>query len=102
MFGSEYYHETIRRYVIVFGTMFNDLVVWRRNNAGDIVKRIKVPVAYGPRAKFLSRLRQDPNLTKGDAISLPRMSFQISGYNYDPMRKLPTAGQIRITGSYLV
>lgn len=95
MFGSEYYHETIRRYVIVFGTMFNDLVVWRRNNAGDIVKRIKVPVAYGPRAKFLSRLRQDPNLTKGDAISLPRMSFQISGYNYDPMRKLPTAGQIR-------
>jgi len=95
MFGSEYYHETIRRYVIVFGTMFNDLVVWRRNTSGDIVKRIKVPIAYGPRAKFLSRIRQDPNLTKGDAISLPRMSFQISGYNYDVMRKLPTVGQIR-------
>jgi hypothetical protein len=75
--------------------MFNDLVVWRRNTSGDIVKRIKVPIAYGPRAKFLSRIRQDPNLTKGDAISLPRMSFQISGYNYDVMRKLPTVGQIR-------
>lgn len=95
MFGAEYYHETIRRYVIVFGTMFNDMVVWRRNTAGDIVKRIKVPIAYGPRAKFLSRLRQDPNITKADAISLPRMSFQIAGYNYDPMRKLPTAGQIK-------
>lgn len=95
MFGNEFYHETIRRYVIVFGTMFNDMVVWRRNNAGSIVKRIKVPIAYGPRAKFLSRIRQDPNLTKPDAISLPRMSFQITGYNYDPTRKLPTIGQIK-------
>lgn len=99
MFGNEFYHETIRRYVIVFGTMFNDMVVWRRNDAGDIVKRIKVPIAYGPRAKFLSRIRQDPNLTKPDAISLPRMSFQISGYNYDPTRKLPTAGQMRAPGT---
>ena len=95
MFGNEYYHETIRRYVIVFGTMFNDMVVWRRNNAGSIVKRIKVPIAYGPRAKFLSRLKQDPNLSKPSGIDLPRMSFQISGYNYDVTRKLPTVGQIK-------
>lgn len=95
MFGNEFYHETIRRYVIVFGTMFNDLVVWRRNSAGSIVKRIKVPIAYGPRAKFLSRLRQDPNLSKPSGIDLPRMSFQISGYNYDSTRKLPTVGQIK-------
>ena len=99
MFGNEYYHETIRRYVIVFGTMFNDLVVWRRNNAGNIVKRIKVPIAYGPRAKFLTRLKQDPNLSKPSAIDLPRMSFQISGYNYDVSRKLPTAGQIKAPGA---
>lgn len=95
MFGSEYYHETIRRYVIVFGTMFNDMVVWRKNQAGTVVKRIKVPIAYGPRAKFLSRIQQDPKLNKPDAISLPRMSFQISGYNYDPTRKLPTANLIK-------
>ena len=95
MFGNEYYHETIRRYVIVFGTMFNDMVVWRRNDAGAIVKRIKVPIAYGPRAKFLSRIRQDPNLTKPSGIDLPRMSFQISGYNYDTTRKLSTVGQIK-------
>jgi T4-like virus Myoviridae tail sheath stabiliser len=95
MFGNEFYHETIRRYVIVFGTMFNDMVVWRRDNAGNIVKRIKVPIAYGPRAKFLSRIQQDPNLTKPDAISLPRMSFQITGYNYDASRKLSTANQIK-------
>lgn len=104
MFGNEFYHETIRRYVIVFGTMFNDMVVWRRNNAGNIVKRIKVPIAYGPRAKFLSRIKQDPNLTKPDAISLPRMSFQITGYNYDPSRKLPTVGQMKapVVGDKLV
>ena len=95
MFGNEFYHETIRRYVIVFGTMFNDMVVHRRNNAGTIIKRIKVPIAYGPRAKFLSRIQQDPNLTKPDAISLPRMSFQIAGYNYDGTRKLTTVGQIK-------
>ena len=99
MFGNEFYHETIRRYVIVFGTMFNDMVVWRRNTAGSIIKRIKVPIAYGPRAKFLSRIKQDPNLTKADAISLPRMSFQIVGYNYDATRKLPTAGQIKAPGT---
>jgi hypothetical protein len=79
--------------------MFNDMIVWRRNTAGSIIKRIKVPIAYGPRAKFLSRLKQDPNLTKADAISLPRMSFQIVGYNYDPTRKLPTAGQIKAPGT---
>jgi hypothetical protein len=95
MFNNEFYHETIRRYVIVFGTMFNDLVVHRRNAAGAIVKRLKVPIAYGPRAKFLSRIKQDPTLTKPDAISLPRMSFQIVGYNYDPARKLQTVGQMR-------
>lgn len=95
MFGNEFYHETIRRYVIVFGTMFNDMVVHRRNSAGTIVKRIKVPIAYGPRAKFLSRIQQDPNLTKPDAISLPRMSFQISNYTYDPSRKLTTVGIIK-------
>ena len=99
MFGNEFYHETIRRYVIVFGTMFNDMVVWRRNNAGAIIKRIKVPIAYGPRAKFLSRIQQDPNLTKPDAISLPRMSFQIAGYNYDVTRKLTTVGQIKGPGT---
>ena len=95
MFNNEFYHETIRRYVIVFGTMFNDMVVHRRNAAGTIVKRLKVPIAYGPRAKFLSRIKQDPTLTKPDAISLPRMSFQIVGYNYDPARKLQTVGQMR-------
>ena len=95
MFNNEFYHETIRRYVIVFGTMFNDMVVHRRNAAGAIVKRLKVPIAYGPRAKFLSRIKQDPTLTKPDAISLPRMSFQIVGYNYDPARKLQTVGQMR-------
>lgn len=96
MFGKEFYHESIRRYVIVFGTMFNDIVVHRKDENGTIEKRIKVPIAYGPKKKFLTRIQQDPTLTKLAAISLPRLSFQIVGYNYDTTRKLSTLGQIRI------
>lgn len=95
MFGNEFYHETIRRYVVVFGTMFNDLVVWRRDTSGNIIKRIKVPISYGPKAMFLTRLQQDPNLSQPSAITLPRMSFQIVGYNFDVNRKLNTVGQIK-------
>lgn len=94
MFGNEFYHETIRRYVIVFGTMFNDMIVWRRDSAGAISKRLKVPIAYGPRSKFISKIQQDP-LLRVEAVSLPRMGFQITGYNYDSNRKLQTIGYIR-------
>ena len=94
MFNNEFYHETIRRYVIVFGTMFNDMIVWRRDSAGAISKRLKVPIAYGPRSKFISKIQQDP-LLRVEAVSLPRMGFQITGYNYDSNRKLQTIGYIR-------
>lgn len=88
MLGHRYYHETTRRYVAVFGTLFNDIVIDRKSNSGDVVQQMKVPISYGPRQKFLAKLEGDPNLDRPSAITLPRMSFEITGMTYDGSRKL--------------
>jgi len=75
MLGHTYYHQHLRKYVIVFGTLFNDLIVQRKDNAGNIVQDIKTPLAYAPREKALARLQQDPDLNRKVAITLPRMTF---------------------------
>ena len=88
MFGHDFQHNHLRKYVIVFGTLFNDLIVQRKDSAGNIIQNIKVPLAYGPREKALARLEQDPDLNRKVAITLPRMSFEMTSYNYAPERKL--------------
>ena len=88
MLGTQFYHETIRKVVVAFGTMFNNISLVRKNNSGTIIQSMKVPLAYGPRQKFLVRLREDPDLTKQVAITLPRIGFEITGLDYDPSRKL--------------
>ena len=90
MFGHTYYHSIIRKYIIMFGTMFNDIDVQRFNSAGTRIQTIRVPIAYGPKEKFLVRLAQDPNFDKDVAITLPRMSFEIVSMNYNSARKLPS------------
>ena len=77
MLGQQFYHETIRKIVVAFGTMFNNIQLIRKDNDGNIVQSMKVPLAYGPRQKFLVRLREDPDLTKQVAITLPRLGFEI-------------------------
>lgn len=89
IFGSQFYHQTIRRYVIAFGNMFNDMVVQRINTAGQVVQTLSVPIAYGPKEKFLVRIEQDPDLDRAVAISLPRMGFEMTSVSYDPTRRLP-------------
>ena len=88
MLGQTFYHQTLRKYVIVFGTLFNDINLEKRDGSDNVVSRQKVPIAYGPKQKFIRRIRQDPNLDRQVAISLPRMSFEISGIQYDGARKL--------------
>lgn len=88
MFGHNYYHGALRRYVIMFGNMFNDIDVVRYDNAETAVKSIRVPIAYGPKEKFLVRLRTDPNLDREVAIQLPRMAFEITNISYSPNRGL--------------
>jgi hypothetical protein len=85
---SQFYHETIRKLVVAFGSMFNDIHLVRKNNAGVITQTMKVPLAYGPKQKFLARLRQDSTLDNKVSITLPRIGFEITGLTYDPTRKL--------------
>ena len=96
MLGQTYYHQTIRKYVVLFGTLFNDLNIEKKNSSGDVVSRQKVPIAYGPKQKFLTRIRQDPNINRQVAIQLPRMGFELTSLTYDPIRKLNSVGKILI------
>ena len=94
MFGKTFYHDTLRKYVILFGTLFNDIWINRPDNAGNVKQSLKVPLSYGPREKFLARIdgidsNRDPQ-ENPFSIVLPRMGFEITGFNYAPERKLPT------------
>ena len=92
MFG-QYYHGTIRKYIIAFGNLFNDIVIARLNTAGERIQAIEVPIAYGPKEKWLVRLKQDPNLEQNVGITLPRIGFEIVSLNYAPQRKLASTLQ---------
>jgi hypothetical protein len=90
MLGTYYYHEIIRRTIISFGTLFNNIHIKHENENGDDVSLIKVPIAYGPVQKFLARLDEKPDLRKKVAITLPRMSFEMTTIQYDSSRKVST------------
>ena len=98
MYGNKFYNETTRRYVAVFGTLFNDISIDRKDGTGKLLSSLKVPINYAPMQKVLARVEGDLNLD-APAISLPRMSFEITGMNYAPERKLPKMNKIRSTSS---
>ena len=87
MLGSYYYHEIIRKTIISFGTLFNDLNIKHKDSSGSVVSQLKVPLAYGPTQKFLARLEQQANLDKPVQITMPRMSFEMTSIAYDSTRK---------------
>jgi hypothetical protein len=95
MLGTYTYHEIIRKTVVGFGTLFNNIEL--RRTKGTKTEVMKVPLAYGPKQKFLARIRQTGDLTTQDQvqITLPRVSFEISGISYDPTRKLSPTQAIR-------
>ena len=88
MLGQYFYNESLRKCIIAFGSLFNDIYITRKNSAGTDVQSLKVPLAYGPKQKFMVRLDADPNLDQKVAITLPRIGFEIAGFDYDPSRKL--------------
>lgn len=88
MFGNSFYFGTIRKYVIAFGNLFNDIYVQRLDSNGNRIQTLAVPLAYGPKEKWLVRLVQDPNLDADVAITLPRMGFEITNLTYASQRKL--------------
>ena len=89
MFSGHYYHATIRKMVSVFGTLFNNISVVRKDASGKVVNITRVPLAYGPKQKFLTRLDEQPGLDDAKvAIKLPRMSFEIVTLTYDSTIKV--------------
>ena len=88
MIGNYFYNNSTRNVVVGFGSIFNDIQLAKKDNAGNIAQTMKVPLAYGPKAKWLARLREDPALNKKVAVTLPRIGFEISGLTYDSSRKL--------------
>ena len=97
MLGTYSYHEIIKKTVIGLGTLFNNIEI--RRTKGSKTEVMKVPLAYGPRQKFLTRLAAVGDLTTKDQvqITLPRLSFEIQGISYDATRKLSPTQYIRNT-----
>ena len=88
MLGNAFFsHRTIRKVVVAFGTMFNDLIVTRTTQSGTQKEHFKVPLSYGAKEKYLTRITSDPTLTKSIAALIPRISFNLDGLSYDPTRK---------------
>ena len=98
MFGTHFYNEGLRKLTIAFGQLFNNIVLQNTSSTGAITNRIRVPLAYAPKEKFLVRLDQQPNLEDRQfAVTLPRMGFEISGIEYDGSRKLTKVQKFKTT-----
>ena len=87
MLGTYFYHEILRKTVISFGTLFNDIHIRHKDNTGKSISDMKVALAYGPMQKFLARIEQQPDLNRATQITLPRMSFETTNIAYDATRK---------------
>jgi len=95
MFGHNFYFGSIRKYVALFGSLFNDIYIEREDATHTGVQTLKVPISYGPKDRYLTRLRENPDLQRQINQILPRMSFEIMSVEYDNDRKLNTIGRNR-------
>jgi hypothetical protein len=87
MLGNYYYHQIIRKTIVSFGNLFNDIHINHKDSSSNVISDLRVPLAYGPSQKFLSRIRQQPELNQPVQITLPRMSFEMNSIQYDSARK---------------
>ena len=91
MFGQSFYFSSIRKYVTLFGTLFDRINITRTDSTGHLNAFIKVPITYSPKEKMLARVGADPNLDRQTAVpTLPLMSFEMTDILYDGSRKLST------------
>jgi hypothetical protein len=96
--NNVFYHGIIRKSIVAFGRLFSDIYIDRKQGdsvAGNTIQRLQIPLAYAPKEKWLVRIEQDPTLENHTYVSLPRMSFEIIGYAYDPLRKVNRMQQIK-------
>ena len=98
---TTFYHQHIRKAIIAFGTIFNNINIERKNSSGAVAQTIRVPLAYATKQKFLTRInRVTDSTTRGEvAITLPRMGFEIQGIQYDPSRKTTIINKNKAVGT---
>jgi hypothetical protein len=89
-----FYHQTIKKSVIAFGKLFNDIYIVNKDYTNKTRKIIKVPIAYGPKEKYFVHSKEDPTLSKEISTTLPRISFEIISIRYDNARKTPSINKI--------
>jgi len=96
---TTFYHNSVRNLVVAFGSLFNDIEVDRKNADGTTKERVKVPIAYGPKEKFLRRITEPSSISDDikTQITLPRLGFEITGMDYDPGRKRNTMNRYHVT-----
>lgn len=101
MFGSHFYHEKTRKAVAIFGRLFNNVYIIRKNASGAVISQIKLPLAYAPKSRYIDRIRENPELSTDEdvAIKLPRASFEISNFSYDTTRQLTKLSNFSKPGS---
>lgn len=83
-----FYHGITRKIIVGFGSLFSDIRLKRENADKSVTQTIAVPIAYAPKEKWLVRIEQDTNLENHTYATLPRLSFEITGMDYDPTRKV--------------
>jgi len=96
MLGKDFYFQLIRKYIVTFGKLFDNINITRTDASNNAVTIVRVPLTYANKDKFLTRVNQDPTITQQAAIVLPRMSFELGGLKYDGQRKLNTVGRIAV------
>jgi hypothetical protein len=97
MFGNPFYFSLIRKYVILVGTLFNNVRITRSDSSGNQTALIKVPITYAPKDKMLARVIQDTAIDRQTAtIPLPAISFEMGRMTYDGARKLNTIGKVSV------
>lgn len=101
MFGTHFYHSKTKKAVALFGRLFNNIYIIRKNSSGAVISQLKVPLSYAPKQKYLERIRENPNLREDTqvAIKLPRMSFEITSIAYDAQRQLAKVGNFTTLAS---
>lgn len=92
---NPFYFSTIRKYIILFGTLFNNIYISKTDKNGNTTSIQRVPITYGPKDKMLIRVAQDPGIDRPTAVyPLPMMSFEMTGFDYDGSRKLQTINRV--------
>lgn len=96
MLANHFYHERIRKSVAMFGSLFNNIYVLRKDSNNKVISQARVPLSYAPSSSFLERIRENPDLQNDTkvAIKLPRMSFEIISFQYDSQRQLQKVNNI--------